>query len=47
MEYMFTDSEFNGDISKWNISNVTDMTAMFEGSEFNRDLSSWNVDSIL
>ena len=25
MSYLFKDSEFNGDISNWNLSNITDM----------------------
>ena len=35
--------EFNGDISKWNVTNVEYMTAMFWGSYFNGDISKWNV----
>ena len=29
MSYLFDYSKFNGDISKWNVSNVIDMTGMF------------------
>ena len=29
MSKLFDDSKFNGDISKWNVSNVTNMTGMF------------------
>jgi surface protein len=32
---MFCVSQFNGDISKWNVSNVTDMSGMFCSSELN------------
>lgn len=32
-------TKFNGDISKWNVSNVKDMSSMFYQSEFNGDLS--------
>lgn len=38
--------KFNGDISKWNVSNVTDMSRMFSGSEFNGDISKWDVSSV-
>ena len=40
---LFADSKFNGDISKWNVSNVTTMDFMFHNSKFNGDLSNWNV----
>ena len=34
MSKLFKDfSNFNGDISKWDVSNVTDMTSMFFGCE--------------
>ena len=29
MSYLFYGSKFNGDISKWNVSNVKDMSYMF------------------
>ena len=36
-----------GDISKWNVSNVTDMSLMFyEARSFNGDLSKWNVSNV-
>ena len=47
MDYMFTDSKFNGDISDWNVSSVTDMTTMFFGSDFNGDISDWNVGNVM
>src|SRR5574344_757020 len=37
---------FNGDISKWNVSNVKDMHWMFRSSEFNGDISKWNVSKV-
>jgi surface protein len=40
---MFGNSRFNGDISKWDVSNVTDMSNMFSNSLFNGDISKWNV----
>ena len=30
MSYLFADSDFNGDISKWDVSNVRNMKAMFD-----------------
>jgi len=36
-------SEFNDDISKWNVSNVTDMSGMFVDSSFDGDISGWDV----
>ena len=37
---------FNQDISSWDVSNVTDMSAMFQGSRFNQDISFWDVSSV-
>ncbi len=37
-------SSFNGDISNWDVSQVTDMSHMFAGAAaFNGDISTWNV----
>lgn len=47
MCYLFKDfSKFNGDISGWNVSHVTDMSYMFYGSFFNGDISDWNVSKV-
>merc|ERR1719326_1443837 len=48
MSSMFSDANaFNGDISKWDVSSVTDMTAMFQDAEsFNIDLSKWDVSKV-
>ena len=43
MSRMFASSEFNQDISDWDVANVTNMNAMFSDSEFNQDISGWNV----
>jgi surface protein len=43
---MFFNSNFNGDISQWNVSNVTNMYRMFEGSKFNGDISEWDVKNV-
>jgi surface protein len=38
---------FNADISKWDVSNVTDMSYMFYGADsFKQDISSWNVSKV-
>lgn len=34
---------FNGDISKWDVSNVKHMNGMFRQSKFNGDITDWNV----
>ena len=39
--------DFNGDISNWDVSNVTSMSDMFFGCEkFNCDISDWNVSNV-
>ena len=38
MSNLFAYSNFNGDISKWNVFNVDDMGAMFYGAKFNQDI---------
>ena len=37
---------FNGDISKWDVSNVKDMSIMLSANAFNGDISSWDVSSV-
>jgi hypothetical protein len=39
-------SAFNGDISKWDVSNVKDMAFMFMDSKFNGDISQWNTSHV-
>ena len=52
MSYLFYNannpalSKFNGDISKWNVSRVTNMRGMFMHSNFNGDISKWNVSQV-
>ena len=46
MSRLFTDLEFNGDISQWDVSNVTTMNSMFCRSKFNGDISQWNVSKV-
>ena len=43
---MFSKSQFNGDISKWDVSNVTNMGNMFSKSPFNGDISNWDVSNV-
>ena len=52
MSWLFSDfrrigyrlEAFNGDISKWDVSKVSDMLSMFSGAtSFNQDISEWNV----
>ena len=43
---MFCGSEFNGDISKWKVSNVTNMNSMFLKSQFNGNISKWDVSNV-
>jgi len=42
---MFSQSQFNGDISNWDVSNVEDMSRMFCNSSFNRDISKWKLNN--
>jgi surface protein len=38
---------FNGNISKWDVSNVRDMENMFKECEaFNCDISEWDVSNV-
>jgi surface protein len=49
MSSLFDDSElyyFNGDISKWDVSKVEDMSYMFFNSQFNSDISKWDVSNV-
>jgi len=46
MRGLFEYVKFKGDISNWDVSNVTDMECMFRGSNFNGDISKWNVSNV-
>ena len=47
MYALFEGTDFNGDISKWDVSNVTNMSEMFYGCEsFNKDISNWDVSKV-
>ena len=45
-ELFYKFKTFNGDISEWNVSNVTDMADMFNGSDFDGDISKWDVRNV-
>ena len=48
MKVMFSGaSTFNQDLSKWDVSAVTDMEHMFYGAKaFNQDVSKWDVSKV-
>jgi surface protein len=46
MSYLFVNSRFNGNISKWNVANVEDMFGMFMNSNFNKNISKWNTSKV-
>ena len=48
MSHMFWGTTaFNGDISAWDVSNVTTLSHMFyNATSFNQDISSWDVSSV-
>ena len=50
MSFLFSEgsrSRFNGNISKWNTSNVRNMNGMFSGSKFNGDISNWDTGNVI
>ena len=46
MNSLFCKSTFNGDISKWDVSNVINISYMFYESQFNGDICQWNVNNV-
>jgi len=48
MRYMFDNAtNFNSDISNWDVSTITDMFHLFnEATAFNQDISSWEVSNV-
>ena len=47
MHNMFHNSQFTGDISNWDVSNVTNMSYMFHNSKFTGDISNWNFNKAI
>ena len=43
MSYLFYDTKFNGDISKWNVSSVENMRAMFYGCPLEDKEEFWPI----
>lgn len=43
---LFKESEFNGNISKWNVSHVVNMEHLFNDSKFNGDISNWDTSNV-
>ena len=47
MSELFRETDFNGDISSWDVSNVNDMSGMFwVCKSFNQDISNWDVSKV-
>ena len=47
MSHLFEETRYNGDISKWDTSNVTNMRCMFRfAKSFNQPIGDWNVDKV-
>ena len=47
MSYLFYGTDFNGDVSNWDVSNVKDMHCMFcDCDYFNKDISNWDVSNV-
>ena len=46
IEKDFEDSQFDGDISGWDVSNVQNMEGMFQRSHFYGDISGWDVSNV-
>ncbi len=39
-------TNFNYDISSWDVSNVVDMRSLFNRTEFNQDINAWDVSNV-
>ena len=47
LDKLFFKSNFNGDISRWDVSNAISMESMFFQSYFNKDISNWDVSNVV
>ena len=48
MSRLFTHfKNFNGNIAKWDVSNVYTMDSMFQDTKFNQDISTWNTSNVV
>lgn len=48
MSCLFQNSNFNGNINKWNVSNVKNMDCMFSSAfKFNQPINNWNISHLL
>jgi surface protein len=47
MDHMFYGSQFNGDISNWNVSYVTNMVNIFNESKFKGYISNWDISRLI
>lgn len=45
-DMFYANVAFDRDLSAWDTSNVTNMTAMFRFSSYDRDISAWNISSL-
>jgi head-tail adaptor len=39
----FQDTNFNGVVNNWDVSNITNFSDFFHGSQFNQDCNNWNI----
>ena len=47
MSWLFAKTRYNGDISDWDVSNVTTMECMFDNAhKFNSPIGDWNVSNV-
>merc|ERR1711937_743741 len=47
IKVLFSDAPLNADLSRWDVSQVTDMNTMFAAAtEFNGNISRWDVSTV-
>ena len=48
MNHLFENTKYNGDISKWDVSNVIFMNSMFKYAyDFNQPIGNWDVGNVI